>query len=450
MERPILYTWNKGAALAYQVVGNGAVDLMYVPGVGSNLDWNWRFPDHARYLRRLAAFSRLILIDRHGWGCSDRFAPGETPDLAALADDLVSVREAAAGKPPALMAVNESGWLAIAAAATRPATFSRLILFGCSPVGTRRDDLPWETAKERLDSSVRAVERITNMTDWIRVFIRDNQPSLVGNDEALDWLTTLFRLSAGPGAAASEVRSWSEIDLRDMLPAITMPTLVLHRTGDTYWQSESSRYLAEHIPGAHLVELPGRDGYPWLGDSAAVVDQVEEFLTGTRTEAEPARVVVTVMFTDIVDSTSRAAELGDRRWRELLERHHATIRRLLGTHRGRELDTSGDGFLATFELPARAIRCGLEIVTDMRSLGLGLRVGIHTGECELIDDKIAGISVAIGARIGALANAGEVLVSETVRSLVIGSGFDFIDRGVHSLAGLQGEWQVYAAAGRAE
>ena len=344
MERPILYTWNKGVALAYQVVGDGPLDLMYVPGVGSNLDWNWRFPDHARYLRRLAAFSRLILVDRRGWGCSDRYAPGETPNLEAMTDDLLCVREAAAGRPPALMAVNESGWLAMTAVATRPETFSRLILFGCSPVGSRTEDMPWEAAKERMDSSVGAVERVTNMTEWVRVFIRDNQPSLVGNEEALTWLTTLFRLTAGPGAAAAEVRSWSDFDLRDLLPAITVPTLVLHRSDDSYWRTESSRYLAEHIPGAQLVELPGRDGYPWLGDWEAVVAQVEQFLTGTHTEAEPERVVATVLFTDIVGSASRAAELGDRRWRDLLERHHATIRRLLVLHQGRELDTAGDGF----------------------------------------------------------------------------------------------------------
>jgi class 3 adenylate cyclase len=442
---PILYTWNAGAALAYQVVGDGPVDLLYVPGVGSNLEWNWRLPDHARYLRRLAAFARLILVDRRGWGCSDRYPPGEVPALETLADDLLAVREAAAGRPPALMAVNESGWLAITAAATHPESISRLILFGCSPVGSRRDDMPWEFSRQRVEAAYRSVERVTNMAEWVRLFVRDTQPSLAGNEEAIEWLTSLFRLTAGPGAAMAEVRSWVDVDVRELLPAITVPTLVLHRTQDPYWRIESARYLVDHIPDAQLVELPGRDGYPWLEGWEALVEHVERFTTGTHAEIERERILATVLFTDIVGSTTLAAELGDARWHQLLERHHATVRRVLAANQGREVDTAGDGFFATFDVPARAIRCGLQVVEETGRLGLSVRVGIHTGECEVVDDKVAGVAVAIGSRIGDLAGPGEVLVSETVRGLVMGSGFELSDRGVHELQGLPGAWRLFAA-----
>jgi class 3 adenylate cyclase/pimeloyl-ACP methyl ester carboxylesterase len=448
MDRPILYTWNKGAGLAYQVVGDGPGDLIYLPGVGSNLDWNWRYPGHARYLRKLASYCRLILTDRRGWGCSDRYPPGEVPSLETLIDDLVAVREAAAGRPPALMAVNESGWLAIAAAASRPEAFSRLVLFGCSPVGSRTEDMPWEIARDRLESSYRAVERVTNMADWVRVFIRDEQPSLIGDEQALSWLTTLFRLTAGPGAAAAEVRGWAEVDLRELLPTITVPTLVLCRPAAAYWPSESSRYLAKHIPNAELVELPGQDSYPWVGDWNAVAEQVKRFIEGTDKDPERDRIVATILFTDIVGSASLAAELGDRRWRDLVENHNQTVRGLLARHRGRELDTAGDGFFASFEVPARAVSCGLELVRALNELGLDVRVGIHTGECELIDDKIGGVAVAIGARIAGLAQAGEVLVSETVKSLVVGSGLEFANRGTQVLKGVEGTWHLYAASSR--
>jgi class 3 adenylate cyclase/pimeloyl-ACP methyl ester carboxylesterase len=448
MERPILFTWNKGAGLAYQVVGDGPVDLIYLPGVGSNLDWNWRYPGHARYLRKLASFSRLIVTDRRGWGCSDRYPPGEAPSIAALVDDLIAVREAAAGKPPALMAVNESGWLALAAVASRPEAFARLVLFGCSPVGSRQDDMPWEIARDRLESSYRSVERVTNMSDWVRVFIRDSLPSLVGDEDAASWLTTLFRLTAGPGAAAAEVRSWADVDLRALLPAITVPTLVLCRPAAEYWPRESSHYLAEHITNAELVELPGQDAYPWVGDWSAVTEQVKRFIVGTETETEPDRIVATVLFTDIVGSAGLAAELGDQRWRDLLENHNQTIRGLLARHKGRELDTAGDGFFASFEAPARAVNCGVEIVRAVNALGVGVRVGIHTGECELIDDKIGGVAVAIGARIAGLAEAGEVLVSETVKSLVAGSGLEFVNRGTYALKGLDGTWPLFAVSPR--
>jgi class 3 adenylate cyclase/pimeloyl-ACP methyl ester carboxylesterase len=448
MERSILYTWNKGAGIAYQVVGDGAVDLIYLPGVGSNLDWNWRHPGHARYLRELASFCRLIVTDRRGWGCSDRYPPGEAPHTDTLVDDLVAVREAAAGKPPALMAVNESGWLALAAVASRPEAFSRLVLFGCSPVGSRQEDMPWEMSRDRLESSNRSVERVTNMADWVRVFIRDNLPSLVGDEEAASWLTTLFRLTAGPGAAAAEVRSWADIDLRELLPAVTVPTMILCRPAAEYWPVESSRYMAEHIPHAELVELPGSDAYPWVGDWNAVTELVKRFVVGTATAVEPDRFVATVLFTDIVGSASLAAELGDHRWRDLLEDHNRIVRGLLVRHRGRELDTAGDGFFASFEVPARAVSCGLEIIRAVNALGIGVRVGVHTGEGELIDDKIGGVAVAIGARIAGLAEPGEVLVSETVKSLVAGSGLQFVNRGTHALKGLEGTWALYAASPR--
>ena len=261
-------------------------------------------------------------------------------------------------------------------------------------------------------------------------------------------MATLFRLSAGPGAIVTEVRSWPDIDVRHLLPTIRVPTLVLHRTDDPVWNVQSSRYLADHIPGAELVELPGRDGYPWVGEWEAVIEQIERFVTGTHVQPEPERILATVLFTDIVGSAGRAAELGDRRWHDLLEQHHATIRRLLVAHHGRELDTAGDGFFATFDVPVHAIRCGMEIVREVGRFGLELRVGIHTGECELIDEKLAGVAVAIGARISNLAEPGEVLISETVKGLVIGSGIEFKDGVTHELKGLPGTWQIYAVSER--
>jgi class 3 adenylate cyclase len=286
------------------------------------------------------------------------------------------------------------------------------------------------------------------MADWVRVFIRDEQPSLIGDEQALSWLTTLFRLTAGPGAAAAEVRGWAEVDLRELLPTITVPTLVLCRPAAAYWPSESSRYLAKHIPNAELVELPGQDSYPWVGDWNAVTEQVKRFIEGTDKDPERDRIVATILFTDIVGSASLAAELGDRRWRDLVENHNQTVRGLLARHRGRELDTAGDGFFASFEVPARAVSCGLELVRALNELGLDVRVGIHTGECELIDDKIGGVAVAIGARIAGLAQAGEVLVSETVKSLVVGSGLEFANRGTQVLKGVEGMWHLYAASSR--
>ncbi|HKV29492.1 MAG TPA: adenylate/guanylate cyclase domain-containing protein [Candidatus Dormibacteraeota bacterium] len=448
MDRPILYTWNKGAALAYQIVGDGSVDLIYLSGAGSNLEWNWRYPAYAGYLHRLASFSRLILTDRRGWGCSDRFPPGRAPELDDLVDDLMAVREAAAGKPPALMAVNESGWAAIAAAALRPEAFSRLILFGCSPVGSRRDDMPWEVDRGRLESSYRAVERVINMADWIRVFVRDQQPSLRGNEDAAAWLTTLFRLTAGAGAAAAEVRSWADIDLRQLLPGIAVPTLVLSRPAADYWPPASARYLAARIPNAELVELPGEDGYPWVGDWESVTEQVRRFIAAEAPESPTARVLSTMLFTDIVESARHSAELGDRTWHRLLDSHNQTIRRLLAQHKGREMNTTGDGFFASFDVPQQAVSCGLEIVRAVRILGLEVRVGIHTGECDLIDDKLAGAAVTIGARIAGAAAAGEVLVSNTVKSLVTGSDIPFVNRGEHKLKGFDESWPLYEALSR--
>ena len=430
--------------IAYQVTGAGPRDLVYVPGWVSNIELMWEEPAMARFLERLASFSRLILFDKRGTGLSDRVTNEELPTLEQRMDDVRAVLETVGSERAALFGHSEGGNMCILFAATYPERTAALITLGC--FAKRRDpddDYPWAPTAENRQETAADVER-----EWGHLRAEDVEyyaPSRVADEQFVRNLERYLRRAASPGAAAALVRMNSHIDVREVLRTIRVPTVILHRTGDHDVNVAEGRYLASKIPGAKFVELAGADHWISAGDTDAVADEIEEFLTGTRPVPEPDRVLATVLFTDIVGSTERAAKMGDRRWRDLLGAHDAAVRRELERFRGREVDTAGDGFLATFDGPARAVRCAISAGEAVRELGVEIRAGVHTGECELDGRKIRGIAVHTGARVASLARAGEVLISHTVKDLVAGSGLGFEDRGVHELKGVPGEWRLYAA-----
>jgi pimeloyl-ACP methyl ester carboxylesterase len=430
--------------IAYQVTGDGPLDLIYVPGWVSNIEMMWENPAMAHFLDRLASFSRVILFDKRGTGLSDRLSNEKLPTLEQRMDDVRAVLEAVGSERAALFGHSEGGNMCMLFAATYPQRTIALITLGS--FAKRRDpddDYPWAPTAENREQGALDIEQ-----NWGHLRPEDVEyyaPSKVDDPQFIGSLERYLRYAASPGAAATFVRMNSFVDVRDILPLIQVPTLVLHRTGDHDVKLEEGRYLAARIPGAKFVELAGDDHWISAGDVDALADEIEEFVTGTRPAPELDRVLATVLFTDIVGSTQRAVEMGDRRWRELLGAHDAAVRRELERFRGREVDTAGDGFLATFDGPARAVRCALSIGGAMRELGVDVRAGIHTGECELDGDKVRGIAVHTGARVAALAGPGEVLISQTVKDLTAGSGLEFADRGVHELKGVPGEWRLYAA-----
>lgn len=431
------YARNGDVHIAYQVIGAGPVDLVYTPGIWSNLDVMWEWPSWARYLERLASFSRLILFDMRGVGLSDRGS--EPPTLELQMDDVGAVMDAAGSDQAAIFGGARGGAMTMLFAASYPERTQALILYAPIARSVRADDWPYGRSEKEQQ---RFYDRFT---------------AEMGTAENLDlqgpshdasfkqWWARFERLGASPGAWRELAEILGQLDVRAVLEHIQAPTLVLHRHGDRILDVAQGRAIAQRIPGARFVELPGEDHIPILGDPDAIVDEIEEFLTGVRPAPEPDRMLTTVLFTDIVDSTKRAAELGDRRWRDLLVQHHGMVRGHLGRFRGREIDTAGDGFLATFDGPARAIRCALEICHDVASLGIATRAGVHTGEVELIGDGIGGIAVHIGARVSAQARPGEVLVSRTVADLVAGSGIELYDRGDHELKGVPGTWRLFSA-----
>jgi pimeloyl-ACP methyl ester carboxylesterase len=434
------YTKSGDVNIAYQVVGDGALDLVYVSGWISNVELAWEEPTYARFLRRLASFSRLITFDKRGTGLSDPVPLHELTTLEERMDDLRAVLDAVGSEQAALFGHSEGGNMSVLFAAAHPERTVALVTFGIFAKRLWSPDYPWAPTPEARARMIDQLER-----DWGGDM--DVTELAPGADEAFRRrLATYLRRSASPGAAAALLRMNTEIDTRAVLPTIRVPTLVLHRSGDKDANVEEGRWIASQIPGARFVELPGVDHMPWVGDQDAVLDEVQEFLTGVRPPPEPDRVLATVLFTDIVGSTERATELGDRRWRELLERHHDLVRRQLERFQGREVDTAGDGFLAAFDGPARGIRCARAIGAAIGELGLDIRAGLHTGECELLVGKVAGVAVHTGARVAARAGPGEVLVSQTVKDLVAGSGIEFEDRGVHELKGVPGAWRLYAVA----
>jgi pimeloyl-ACP methyl ester carboxylesterase len=427
--------------IAYQVVGEGPLDLVYVPGWVSHVEQAWEEPSLARFLNRLASFSRLIVFDKRGTGLSDRVPNAELPPLEARMDDLRAVMDAAGSERAAVFGFSEGGNLSALFAASHPARVAALVLFGTFSKRLRTPDYPWAPTAAERRAFCEEVER-----DWASgIDLARYVPSKLGDAAFLTRLSAYFRNAASPGAAVALLRMNSEIDVRGVLPAIHVPTLVINRTGDRSVHVEEGRYMAKQIPGARFVELPGEDHMPWVGDQDAILDEVQEFLTGVRPAREPDRVLATVLVTDIVGSTRHAMRLGDRGWSELLARHHDLVRRELGRFHGREVDTAGDGFLATFDGPARAVACACRIREAVTELGLEIRAGLHTGEIELADGQVRGIAVHTGARIAAAAQPGEVLVSSTVKDLVSGSGLAFEPRGAHALKDIPRAWDLFAA-----
>ncbi len=433
----VQYARSGDVAIAYQVVGDGPVDLVFVSFIG-NIVYAWEQPLWVRFCERLSSFSRLILFDKRGTGLSDR--PRDLPTLETRMDDVRAVLDAVGSERAALLGSIEGGQMAALFAATYPERTSALVLFNTVARFVSAPDYPWGFGEEDWQRRLREVREGWGTREFLAGHLAEFGPSLCGDEEFFRWFVAYYRLSASPAAAYSFYRMLVETDIRDVLPAIRVPTLVLYRP-----LREPARYLAERIPQAKVVELPGEDF--WIITDGGVADEIETFLTGAPQGTEPDRMLVTVLFTDIVGSTERAAALGDRAWKELLERHYAVIRQQLARYRGDEVGTAGDGFLATFDGPARAIRGACAIREAMRPLGLELRAGLHTGECEVVAGQVGGIAVHIGARVAAQAGAGEVLVSSTVKDLVAGSGIEFEERGAHELKGVPGEWRLYAVRG---
>ncbi len=446
MERPdTRHTWSGDYSIAYQVVGGGPVDLVYLPQFLSNVEWNWQMAEHARFMTRMASFSRLIVVDPRGAGCSDGPPPGEAATLEDKVDDVLAVMGTTAAFRAALFGGGRSAFVAMLAAAAHPGRFDGLILFGASPTRIRSEELPWNDSEEEWQQYLDMFRRADSMREWAASWSRRFAPSL--SETGIRAIGSYGAVTGGIGARIAEDEMLSRVDLLSLLPTIQVPTLVLHRTDDPLEPVQSGRLLAERIPGATLVELPGRDSLPWIGEAEAVLEQIEVFLTGARRTAEPDRALATVLFTDVVDSTARAAAMGDRPWRDVLEQHDRIVRAEIGRMRGREIKTMGDGFLATFDGPARAIGCAAAIAEGVRALGIEIRAGLHTGEIETLGDDVGGIAVAIGARIGALAAPGDVLVSSTVKDLVAGSGVAFEDAGEHELKGVPDRWRLYRVVG---
>ena len=440
MTRPqTRFAWNGDVSLAYQVCGSGPPDLVYLQGYCSNVDVNWESPYLARFLRGLSEKARLLVTDRRGWGCSERFTPGHVPDIDTLTDDILVVMDSADSERASILATYESTIVASLFAATYPERTQSLILVDPQATYLPTEETPWMPSLARWEEQIRAVRQTWGTVDWW-----DSPPG-----PEREWFSRYARASVTPGGLAAELASYLETDIRAVLPTIHVPTLVLVDT-DSFYEvpPETGYFVASKIPGARVVEHSSEGGshFHWYARGDAIAADVGRFLNEIgEEEASFDRILATVLFTDIVGSTKRAAELGDRRWRELVERHNATVRTLLARYRGSELDTAGDGFFASFDGPARAVRCALAIRDAVRSLGIEIRAGLHTGEVERVGPKVGGLAVNIGARVVGLAGASEVLVSQTVRDLMVGSELVFAERGSHELAGVPGSWHVYAA-----
>jgi class 3 adenylate cyclase len=428
-----------GVHIAYQVFGKGPFDLVFIPGFISHLELAWDDEALARVLRRLSSVSRVIMFDKRGTGMSDRTE--QLPDIDRRMLDIEAVMHAAASEQAAILAVSEGGPMALLFAAAHPERTRRLVLVATYARITACPDYPIGMPTEQLYGSVQHLEPAwgtgVGLGGWA--------PSLANDPVARENFARLQRMAASPGAAMALMSSYMDIDVRPALSLVHAPTLVIHKTGDRMVPVAHGRYLAEHIEGARMVELPGTDHFWWTEGADRFLEETEEFLTGTRSVVEADRVLASVLFTDIVDSTRRAVDLGDQEWRRLLNRHDALTQREVERHGGRLIKLTGDGVLATFDGPARSVRCARAISDGAQALGIELRAGVHTGEVELRGDDIAGVGVNIASRIEGLAAPGEVLVSRTVTDLVAGSGLCFDDRGEHHLKGVPGRWQLFAA-----
>jgi class 3 adenylate cyclase len=435
------YVKSDDVHIAYQVIGEGPFDLLFVPGFVSNIETYWQSPDRSKFFRRLASFSRLILFDKRGTGMSDRSSQIFT--LEQRMHDVQAILDAVGSKRAALFGISEGGPMSLLYTATYPDRTSALVLYGSYAKRSWAPDYPFGWNDEKWKAVLDDIGDHWGSPQSLSIAMR--APSAAGDPDAAERIASYYRAAASPGAAAAIMKMNREIDVRNILPATRVPTLILHRTAERVLDVRHARYMAQHIPSAKLIELEGEDHQPWLGDSDTILNEIEKFLTGKQQVLEPDRVLATVLFTDIVGSTERAAALGDRPWRELLEAFYAKVREVLKQYRGREINTTGDGFLAAFDGPARAIRCAGAICDALHPLKLEVRCGVHTGECEVVGNDLAGIAVHTGARVAGHADPGEVLVSQTVRDLVAGSGLSFKDRGMHALKGVPNEWRLFRA-----
>ena len=428
-----------GTHIAYQVIGDGPVDIVYVPGWIWESDLLWSEPRLSRFFERIASFSRLILFDRRGSGQSDPVVGA--PTLEEQMDDVRAVLDAAGSERAAMWGVLEGGPMAMLFAATYPERTRALILYAAFARTVATHGYEWA---DSIDARNYRIDR--TIANWGRGTMLDVlAPTLSGDSRLREWLGRLERRAAPPATARKMMEITGRTDIRHVLPSIRVPTLIVHRTHDPMMDVRHGRYLAEHIPDAKYLELPGSDSLIFASDHDRLLEEMREFLTGARHGREPDRVLATVLFTDLVRSTERAAELGDRRWRALLSEHYDAVRQALARYDGREIKTIGDGFVATFDGPARAVRAAQEATRAVAALGLELRAGLHTGEVEMMEDDVGGMAVHIAARVMAAAGAGEVVVSSTVKDLVVGSGIEFADRGMTELRGVPGEWRLWAA-----
>lgn len=443
---PVRYAKSGDVSVAYGVAGEGPFDLVFVSGwVLSALEIAWEGPA-ADTLSRLASFSRLIVFDKRGTGLSDRTTG--IPDLETRMDDIRAVMDAAGSKRAAILGVSEGGPMTLLFAATYPERTAAAILYGTGPSNKWADDYPWGATHQELDDIIRREAPHLGTEGWLDEKLEHFSPSLANDGSMKRWWRRWVRASASPGAINALRQMNKEIDVRHTLQAISVPTLVIHPVGDEVTDVEEGRYIADRIPGAEMVELSGTD-HGWWVHPEEIGEETERFLKGIWNRGEwdvleADRVLATVLFTDIVDSTAKLAEMGDRRWRDVVQQHHALVRRQLVRFSGREIDTAGDGFFASFDGPARAIRCACAIRDAVGELGLQVRAGLHTGECEVLDGKVGGIAVHIGARVAGQAASGEVLVSSTVKDIVSGSGIQFRERGSAELKGVPGQWSLFA------
>jgi len=433
------YALSGEISIAYQVVGEGELDLVIAFPFVSHLDLVWENPKQTHFINRLASFARVILFDRRGVGLSD--PAGGAPTLEERMDDVRAVMDAAGSERAALLGMSEGATMCMLFAATYPERTSALVLWGAMARSTAAEDYPWAPEKEAaVEAQEQLIAPLWGKGATIEIF----SPSLADDPRAREFQARFERQAASPMRVQQLFEMFIDTDVRDALPLIQAPTLVMHRVGDRAVNVRAARWLAEQIEGSRLVEMAGEDHFPWVGDNGdEALDEIEEFLTGVRPGPDPERVLATVLFTDIVDSTRIASELGDRRWRDLLSEHQRLVRQQLSRFGGREIKTTGDGFLATFDGPTRAVECARAVVGEMPSLGVEVRAGLHTGEVELMGDDVGGIGVHVAARICALAGPGTVLASRTVSDLVVGSGIDFDHTGRHVLKGVPDEWDVY-------
>ncbi len=426
-------------SIAYRVFGEGDLDLVVVPGFVSHVELVWEHEPARRWLEGLASFARVITFDRRGSGLSDPVAGA--PTLEQRMDDVRAVMDAAGSQRAALLGISEGVPMSLLFAATYPERVQALVCYGGSARSTWAEDYPWAVpAQALIESTVEFIR--PNWGDGSIVEV--SAPSQADNPEVREFTGRLTRATASPGAMMILAQIFLENDVRHVVPSVHTPTLVLHRRHDRLVNVRNGRWLAEHLPDAQLVELEGDDHNGWYEDVEEYLGQIQQFLTGARAVLEPERVLATVLFTDIVDSTRVATELGDRRWREVLEAHQRDVRDSLARYGGREVKSTGDGFLATFQGPARAIQCAVEILASAEPLGIEIRAGLHTGECEVMGDDIGGIAVHIAARVSGYAGPSDVVVSRTVKDLVAGSGIQFEDRGTQTLKGVPDSWQLYA------